>query len=108
MKVSVERGEPLKPAATERSPVIDPERLARACWLDCQRVAPDRYLISGGRDDHVVVVQDGRAWCDCVDSQWKGDGCKHSLIVRLCEGDVEVVKALRQLVPAPARSVMAA
>ncbi len=88
--------------------MIDPARLQRAIWLEVQLVAPDRYLVTGGRDDHLVVIRDGRVICDCLDSQFTGDNCKHSLATKLQSGDPAVVKALRQLVPAPARSVRTA
>ena len=52
--------------------------------------------------------RDGRAICDCLDSQFTGDHCKHSLATRLHSGDPLVVEALRQLVPAPGRSVRVA
>ena len=84
---------------------IDRARLARAVWLEVQPVAPERFLVRGGRDDHVVVIRDGRVICDCLDSQFTGDKCKHSLATRLYSGDPLVVKALRMLVPAPGRSV---
>ncbi len=87
---------------------IDTERLHRAVWLDVKPVAPGRYLVTGGADSHVVVVDGGWVLCDCLDSQFTGDNCKHSLATRLHGGDPAVVKALRQLVVAPARSVMAA
>ena len=82
---------------------IDLVRLCKAVHLEVQPVAPDRYLITGGRDDHVVVIRDGRVICDCLDSQFTGDNCKHSLATRLHSGDPVVVKALRQLVPNPRR-----
>ena len=88
--------------------MIDPGRLRRAIYLDCQRVSPDRYLITGGSDGHIVVVEDGRVLCDCIDVIRAGDSCKHSLLVRLMEGDPAVVAALRQLVPGPSRVVRAA
>ncbi len=87
---------------------IDVGRLARAVHLDCRRVAPDRYLVTGGRDDHMVDIDGGYVRCDCFDAQRNGDGCKHALCVRLHHGDSDVVNALRQLVPAPGRSVRAA
>ena len=80
---------------------IDPGRLRRSIWLDCQAVAPGRYLVRGGRDDHVVDVDGGRVTCHCPDSQRAGDGCKHSLALRLRAGDGEVIDALRQLVLNP-------
>lgn len=51
--------------------------------------------------DHVVNIVDGRCECDCMDAQYNGDGCKHSLLVTLLGGDEEVVRALCQLIPAP-------
>ncbi len=85
------------------SETIDPTRLARAIHLDCQRVKPDTWLVSGGTADHVVEVVNGEVRCDCYDSQYHGDGCKHSLLVRLVAGDAEVVKVLRRLVAPPRR-----
>ena len=82
---------------------IDPGRLARAVWLDCKPVASGRYLVSGGADSHVVVVDGGWVRCDCADSAIRGDGCKHALACRLHSGDPTVALALRQLVPEPAR-----
>ncbi len=86
---------------------IDPTRLQRAIWLKIQPVSGG-YLVSGGADDHIVDVDGGYVRCDCFDAQRNGDGCKHALCVRLHSGDPLLVKALRQLVPAPARSVRAA
>lgn len=87
---------------------IDVGRLARAVHLDVRQVGVDRYLVSGGRDDHFVEIDGGYVRCDCFDAQRNGDGCKHALGVRLHSGDPLVVKALRQLVPAPARSMRVA
>ncbi len=87
---------------------IDARRLQKAVWLKVQPVAPGRYLVSGGKDDHLVEVDGGRVTCHCLDSQRTGDGCKHSLALRLRAGDGKVIDALRQLVPAPGRSVRVA
>ena len=86
-----------------RKPVIDAGRLQRAIWLDVQPVAPSRYLVRGGADDHVVEVDGSRVICHCPDSERAGDGCKHSLALRLRAGDGEVVDALRLLIPNPRR-----
>ena len=101
MNVTVERGEPLKPPATAKSPVIDAGRLQRAIWLEVQPVARGRFLVRGGRDDHLVDVDGGYVHCDCVAYTLRGDSCKHCLCVRLTSGDRQVVRALRQLVPNP-------
>lgn len=82
---------------------IDPARLARAVWLDCQRITPDSFRVSGGQVDHTVVVSDGGVECECMDSSVRGRGCKHELACRLHAGDPDVVKALRQLVAPPRR-----
>lgn len=82
---------------------IDPVRLARAIHLDYRQIHDTRYLVSGGSQDHIVDVVDGTVRCDCYDAQYRGDGCKHSLIVRLIAGDQSAVKALRQLVAPPRR-----
>ncbi len=80
---------------------IDARRLQRAVWLEVQLVAPGRYLVSGGEDDHLVEVDGGRVTCLCLDSQRAGDGCKHSLALRLRAGDGKVIDALRLLIPNP-------
>ena len=80
---------------------IDAGRLQRAVWLEVRPI-DGGCLVRGGADDHIVEIDDGLVRCDCFDAQWRGDGCKHSLAVRLHHGDPEVVKALRALVPAPA------
>jgi len=81
--------------------VIDSARLARAIWLEGKLIDVDTYRVRGGAADHMVEVVGGRCYCDCIDAQVRGDGCKHSLLVRLLAGDKEVVRALRALVPAP-------
>ncbi len=88
--------------------MIDPIRLRKAIWLQARPIGSGQHLVRGGRDDHFVVIDGGWVRCDCFDAQRNGDGCKHSLLVRLLGGDPEVVKALRQLVPAPGRSVRVA
>ena len=82
---------------------IDSTRLARAVHLDCQRMSPETFRVSGGSADHIVEVVDGEVRCDCYDAQYRGDECKHSLIVKLMAGSPDVVKALRQLVAPPRR-----
>lgn len=82
-------------------PMIDTVRLARAVHLEVQPVGPGRYLVRGGADDHVVEVDGGRVMCHCPDAERMGDGCKHSLALRLRAGDGEVVDALRELVGRP-------
>ncbi len=82
-------------------PAIDPSRLARAIHLDCKRMNPSSFRVSGGATDHIVAVANGEVRCDCYDAQYHGDGCKHSLLVRLIAGDADVVLALRKLIAPP-------
>ena len=53
---------------------IDSARLQRAIYLDCRRVAPDRWLVTGGAAGHVLVVDGGYIRCDCPDYAIRGDG----------------------------------
>ncbi len=88
--------------------MIDTGRLKRATWPEVQPVAPGRFLVRGGRAVHMVDIDRGWVRCDCADYSLRGDACKHCLVVRLHSGDPLAVKTLRQLVPAPGRSVRVA
>ena len=79
--------------------MVEPGRLRRAIHLTATPIDVDAYLVSGGSQDHTVEVRDGECFCDCYDAHIHGDGCKHSLLVRLLGGDEEVVLALREIVP---------
>ena len=82
--------------------MINTGRLARAIWLKVQPVSGG-YLVTGGAAGHVVEVDGGRVTCHCPDAARMGDGCKHSLAIRLRAGDGEVIDALRLLTPNPQR-----
>ena len=84
---------------------IDAGRLQRAIWLSAKPIDVNTWRVRGGTADHMVEVVDGRCYCDCIDATVRGDGCKHSLLVRLLGGDKAVALALRQLVPQPARRI---
>ncbi len=81
-----------------RGKVVEPGRLRRAIYLNATPIDVDSYLVSGGSQDHTVEVRDGECFCDCFDARIHGDGCKHSLLVRLLGGDGAVVGALREIV----------
>ncbi len=83
--------------------MIDAGRLARAVHLTATPIDVNTWRVRGGIADHVVQIDGGRCYCDCVDAQVRGDGCKHSLLVRLLGGDREVVRGLRSLIPNPQR-----
>ena len=84
---------------------VDAGRLARAVWLDVRCFGrPGLYEVRGGSRMHIVDVTAGSYYCDCEDHQWRGQGlCKHIAAVKLREGDPELIRALRQLIPRPAR-----
>ena len=75
---------------------VERGRLAWAVWLDVQQVAPGEHHVIGQRMH--VVTDSG---CDCVDHQWRNVTCKHMLAVGLYQGNREVIRALRQLIPEP-------
>ncbi len=79
---------------------IDAARLQRAVWLKIQPVSGG-YLVSGGRNSHVVEADGALVRCHCPDAERMGDSCKHSLALRLRAGDSEVIDALRLLIPNP-------
>ena len=85
---------------------MDAARLARAAHLTVERVAPGRYLVTGGAEPHEVTVDTGGVWrCDCTDYAVHGGiGCKHTLAVRLRRADADVLEALRDVVPMPKRA----
>ena len=83
---------------------IEAGRLARAIHLDAVPIDIDSYMVSGGSQNHVVDVVNGELRCDCMDATVRGRGCKHELCVRLNAADGEVVRALRQLIPAPRKA----
>ncbi len=84
---------------TATSEAIDAGRLQRAIWLDAERCGDGQYRISGGAAVHLVELYgENGPICDCRDFLWRGDVCKHLLLSRLLEGDVEVVWALRAII----------
>ena len=79
---------------------VDPRRLARALYLDCQQEGPDVFRVWGGAQSHTVELGPVTR-CDCVDFGVNGAQCKHLLRVALAHGDAEVIEALQLLVPFP-------
>ncbi len=82
---------------------VDPVRLARAVWLDLRRLAPGRFVVFGGRNEHLVELDGLAAWCDCPDACYRGAVCKHQLCALLHHGDGEILRSLRRLIPRPTR-----
>jgi hypothetical protein len=82
--------------------MIEPRRLARAVHLEAEPLPDGRTLVTGGRTPHLVNLGDVQAPCDCADVAFRpGVTCAHQLAALLRVGDLEVVRALRQLVPDP-------
>ncbi len=79
---------------------IDPVRLARSLYLEVEREGPERYVVSGGAQAHVVELGEVTR-CDCRDFEMRGGPCKHQLRAKLARGDAEVLGVLRLLVPVP-------
>ena len=84
-------------------PPIDILRLMRAVHLDASRAADGEYVISGGTAIHRVNLAHTEP-CDCHDHRVGGHRCKHLLRAALAEGDPEVLRALRRLIPLPKRA----
>ena len=84
----------------EPDEVVESGRLCRAVHLDARRISATTYLVRGGAEPHTVEVVNGACHCDCVDFNVRGVGyCKHTLSVRLSEGDRDLIRALRRVVP---------
>ena len=86
---------------------MDAARLVRAVHLTVERVAPGRYLVTGGAEPHEVTVDAaGTLRCACTDAlvHRGAIGCKHTLAVRLMRADADVLEALRDVVPMPKRA----
>ena len=83
----------------ERAGGVDLDRLERSLELDCERLAPGQYRISGGDQEHWVDLYTARLpRCDCGDHLWRERVCKHILAALLREGEPRVIGALRSVV----------
>ena len=78
---------------------IDPSRLERSLVLHGTRIAPGRYRVTGGSQEHWVdLYTEALPRCDCGDHLWRDQACKHILAALLREGDERVLSALGGLV----------
>jgi hypothetical protein len=78
---------------------VDPARLERSLGLFGRRIAPGKYLVAGGEEQHWVDVEDpSQPRCDCGDHLWRERTCKHILAALLREGDERVLRAVGSLV----------
>lgn len=81
---------------------IDFGRLQRAVHADVQRIGHHRYEVR--RADHLRIVDltaDAGQECDCPDYQVLGSLCVHLLACYLAEGERDVLRSLRGLIPYP-------
>ena len=69
--------------------MIDPKRLERAHELSVRQLDKNRFLVSGGRDDHIVTRLPQDIKCDCSDYRKGTYNCKHVLRVRLMKEDLD-------------------
>ena len=79
---------------------IDLKRLAKAVHLDVERAGESRYLVFSFGHSYVVELKSEEP-CHCADYAIRGVPCAHILACRMLEGDVEVLRSLRALIPYP-------
>jgi len=78
------------------------DRLARAVHCDVDRLASHRYRVQ--RADHVRIVDlaaSAGEECSCDDYRYRGALCIHLLAAYLAEGERDVLRSLRALIPYP-------
>ena len=83
-------------------PTVDLRRLCRAVHADAVRIGDHRYRVT--RADHTQLVDLGAepgAECSCPDYRIRGALCCHVLAAHLAEGNPEVLRFLRALIPYP-------
>lgn len=99
-KSEVGNAQKIRTTPVEWSGTIDPYRLRRALELKVEksevRSQKSEWIVTGGLEPHRVWELEGLLACDCLDHA-KGHECKHRLVVRLWNGDVEILKAVGQI-----------
>ncbi len=87
------------PAGESRSikAKIDPYRLRRSLELSIRGCDGTKYIVAGGREDHVVFVKEGKFICDCRDFEKNGSGCKHILCVRRSLNEPAICKMVKRM-----------
>lgn len=76
---------------------IDPYRLRRSLELSVKGKDGGRFCITGGREDHIVVIRNGEMRCDCLDYQKNQWQCKHILCAKRTLGDAETTKMIKKI-----------
>lgn len=76
---------------------IDPYRLRRSLELIVRGHEAGKFCISGGREDHIVLIRNRQYSCDCLDYE-KNEGkcdCKHILCVKRAKGNREIMRMVK-------------
>ena len=76
---------------------IDPYRLRRSLELSVKGKDGGRFCITGGREDHIVVIRKGHMQCDCLDYQKNQWDCKHILCAKRAIGDPSITKMVKRI-----------
>lgn len=76
---------------------IDPYRLRRSLELVVKGSDGCKYCVSGGREDHIVLIRDNSYVCDCMDYEKNGGDCKHILCVKRAMGNAEVSRMVKRI-----------
>ena len=75
----------------------DPYRLRRSLELYVKGSEGPKFVVSGGREDHIVFVKDEHFTCDCMDYEKNGGACKHILCVKRSLHDSEICRMVLRI-----------
>ena len=75
----------------------DPYRMRRSLELSVSLSENGRFLVRGGRDDHIVRRTGGAFACDCPDFENRQADCKHILCVKRELGDRDVCRMAKKI-----------
>lgn len=76
---------------------IDPYRLRRSLELSIKRKENDHFIITGGREDHIVQCNINQFHCDCLDYAKRQEDCKHILCVKRTLNDPVILKMIKHI-----------
>ena len=75
----------------------DPYRMRRSLELSVSLSENRRFLVRGGRDDHIVRRAGAAFACDCPDFENRQADCKHILCVKRELGDRDVCRMAKKI-----------
>lgn len=71
----------------------DPARVRRSLSLHVEQLGGSEYVVTGGREPHVVDTS-GVPWeCDCADARFNPGPCKHTTAVYFVQQLAQPVRA---------------